>query len=81
MIAVAVVLLTLFVSCQSTSGQTQYLSNKATRKKMMNTIAGDSTMSKYMIGAMMNSKKWNDGVAGASGDDRRLWFNDAYAEG
>ena len=55
-IAVAAVLLTLCVSCQSTTGQTQDLSNKETRKEMMNPIAGDSTMSKEMIGAMMNSK-------------------------
>ena len=55
-IAGAAVLLIVLVSCQSTSGQKQDFSNKETRQEMMNTIAGDSTMSKEMIGAMMNSK-------------------------
>src|SRR5665213_127530 len=55
-LTLAVALLTLFASCQSTSGQTQDLSNKETRMKIMNTIANDSLMSQEMIGTMMNSK-------------------------
>lgn len=52
----AIVLITLFASCQSTSAQMQDLSNKETRMKIMNAIANDSTMSQEMIGAMMNNK-------------------------
>ena len=52
----AITLLILYASCQSTSGQTQYLSNNETRKEIMNTIANDSMMSQEMIGTMMNSK-------------------------
>jgi len=55
-LTLAVTLLTLFASCQSTSAQMQGLSNKKTRMKTMNAIANDSTMSQEMIGAMMNSK-------------------------
>lgn len=52
----AIALLTLFASCQSTSAQVEGLSNKETRNEIMGAIANDSTMSKEMIGAMMKSK-------------------------
>ncbi len=55
-LAVAIGLVILFASCQSTSGQTQGLSNKETRKEIMNTIANDSMMSHEMMGAMLNGK-------------------------
>ncbi len=53
-LALAIVLLTLFVSCQPASSQTKGLSNKDTRNKIMGEIANDSMMSREMIGAMMN---------------------------
>ncbi len=52
----AIALLTLFASCQSTSTQLKDLSNTETRKQIMQAIANDSSMSQEMIGAMMNSK-------------------------
>jgi hypothetical protein len=52
----AIALLTLFASCQSTSAQVEGLSNKETRNEIMGAIANDSTMSNEMIGAMMKSK-------------------------
>lgn len=52
----AIALLTLLASCQSTSARMQDLSNSETRKEIMNTIANDSMMSQEMIGTMMNSQ-------------------------
>ena len=46
----------LFMSCQSTSSQTQNLSNDRSRIEIMNTIANDSMMSKQMLETMMNNK-------------------------
>ena len=53
--SLAITLFVLLASCQSTSGQIKDLSNKETRSKIMGEIANDSTMSKEMLGAMMNS--------------------------
>ncbi len=55
-LTLAIALLTLFASCQSTSAQMQGLSNNETRKEIMNAIANDSIMSQEIIGAMMNSQ-------------------------
>lgn len=54
--ALAIALLTLFASCQSTSARVKGLSNRETRNEIMGAIANDSTMSNEMIGAMMHSK-------------------------
>ncbi|MEO9003865.1 MAG: hypothetical protein ABI288_03970 [Ginsengibacter sp.] len=54
--ALAITLLALFPSCQSSSAQVKGLSNKETRNEIMGEIANDSTMSNEMIGAMMHSK-------------------------
>ena len=50
------VLITFFASCQSGTDVNQTLSKAETRMEMMNKIADDSTMSKEMMTAMMNSK-------------------------
>jgi len=55
-LTLAIALLILFASCQSTSAQMQGISNKETRKEIMNAITNDSIMSQEMIGVMMNSK-------------------------
>ena len=55
-LTLAIVLVMLFASCQSTSTQKQDLSNKETRKEIMATIANDSIMSNEMITAMMDGK-------------------------
>lgn len=52
-LALAISLLTLFASCQSTSAQLKDLSNMETRREIMNAIANDSTMSQEMINAIM----------------------------
>jgi len=65
----AIALLTLFASCQSTSAQMQGLSNKETRKEIMNAIANDSIISQEMIGVMMNGKNGMMIDAGTSNDD------------
>ena len=54
--ALAITLLTLVGSCQSTSAQVKGLSNKETRNEIMSAIANDSMMSNEMIEAMMNNK-------------------------
>ena len=55
-ITLLIVLITLFASCQSGTDVNQTLSKTGTRMEMMNRIAEDSTMSKEMMAAMMNSK-------------------------
>ena len=55
-VALAIVLITLFASCQSNSDVKEILSKPDTRKEMMDTIANDSNMSKEMMDAMVNSK-------------------------
>ena len=52
----AIVLFTLFASCQTTSNPNKVLSNKETRKEIMDTIANNSEMSKEMMEAMMTNK-------------------------
>jgi hypothetical protein len=52
----AIALITLFSSCQSSSDPKQILSNKDTRKVIMDTIANNSEMMKEMTEAMMNNK-------------------------
>ena len=51
-----IALITFFASCQSGTDVNQTLSKTETRMEMMNKIADDSTMSKEMMAAMMNSK-------------------------
>ena len=55
-IALSIVLITLFASCQSGTDVNQTLSKTETRMEMMNKIADDSSMSKEMMAAMMKSK-------------------------
>src|ERR1035437_6318344 len=55
-VALAIALITMFASCQSTSDPKKILSNTETRKGIMDTIANNSNMSKEMMEAMMNSK-------------------------
>ena len=55
-VTLAIALITLFASCQSTSDPKQVLSNKETRKEIIATIANSSEMMKEMMEAMMNSK-------------------------
>ena len=55
-IALPVALIMLFASCQSGTDANQTLSKTETRMEMMNKIADDSSMSKEMMAAMMNSK-------------------------
>ncbi len=52
-ITLAIALITLFASCQSTE---QLLSKPDSRNEIMLAIADDSEMSKEMMQAMMNSK-------------------------
>ena len=54
-ITLLIALITLFASCQSGTDVNQTLSKPDTRKEIMDKIAGDSTMSKEMMTAMMNS--------------------------
>jgi hypothetical protein len=51
-----IALITFFASCQSGTDVNQTLSKTETRMEMMNKIADDSSMSKEMMTAMMNSK-------------------------
>ena len=55
-LSLLVALIIFFASCQSGTDVNQMLSKTETRMEMMNKIADDSTMSKEMMGAMMNSK-------------------------
>ncbi|TAL40969.1 MAG: membrane or secreted protein [Chitinophagaceae bacterium] len=59
-VALAITLITLFATCQSGTDVNQTLLKPDTRKEMMDKIAEDSTMSKEMMTAMMNS---NNGMA------------------
>lgn len=52
-ITLAIALITLFASCQSTK---QILSKSDSRTEIITTIANDPDMSKEMMGAIMNSK-------------------------
>jgi hypothetical protein len=54
-LTLVIALVTLFVSCQSLSGQNQELANKDKRNEIMQAIASDSAMSLEMIGVMMNN--------------------------
>ncbi len=51
----AIVFITLFSSCQSTSDPKQDLSNKETRKGILDTIVNNSDILKEMMVAMINS--------------------------
>ena len=53
--ALAIALITLFTSCQSSSDPKQLLANKETRKEIIGTISNDSEMAKEMMEAMMNN--------------------------
>lgn len=55
-LSLLIALIIFFASCQSGTDVNQTLSKTETRMEMMNKIADDSTMSKEMMGAMMNSK-------------------------
>ena len=55
-ITLGIILLTLFVSCQTSAVIKRTLSKAETRKQMMATIANDADMSKEMMEAMMNSE-------------------------
>ncbi len=55
-IVLMIALVSLFLSCQSTSDPKQVLSNKETRKQIIDTIANNSEMMKEMTESMMNSK-------------------------
>lgn len=55
-IMLAMASISLFAACESSSGQTQALSNEGSRRAIMNTIANDSTMSREMMSTMMKSK-------------------------
>jgi len=54
-ITLLIALITLFASCQSGTDVNQTLSKPDTRKEIMDKIAGDSTMSNEMMGAMMKN--------------------------
>jgi hypothetical protein len=54
-ITLLIALITLLASCQSGTDVNQTLSKPDTRKEIMDKIADDSTMSKEMMTAMMNS--------------------------
>ena len=54
--ALATALIMVFASCQPSTDVTQTLSKPDTRKEMMDKIANDSSMSKEMMGAMINSQ-------------------------
>jgi hypothetical protein len=51
----SIIFITLFSSCQSTPDSKQDLSNKETRKGIMDTIVNNSDMLKEMMVTMMNS--------------------------
>jgi len=55
-IVLMIALVTLLSSCQTTTDQKQLLSNKDTRKGIMDTIANNNEMMKEMTDAMMNNK-------------------------
>ncbi len=55
-ITLAIALVTVLVSCQSSTDTKQILSKSETRKEMMDRIANDSSMTKEMMGAMMASQ-------------------------
>ena len=54
-ITMAIALVMVLASCQSSTDTKQILSKSETRKEMMDKIANDSSMSKEMMGAMMAS--------------------------
>lgn len=54
--SLAIALIALFASCQSAPNPTQILSNKETRKEIMDSIANDSEMMNEMMAAMMLSE-------------------------
>lgn len=54
--SLAIALIALFASCQSAPTPTQILSNKETRKAIMDSIANDSEMMNEMMEAMMVSE-------------------------
>jgi ABC-type uncharacterized transport system permease subunit len=53
--ALAIVLITLFASCQSTSDPKQLLSNKETRKETIETITNSNEMMNEMMEAILNN--------------------------
>ena len=55
-VAMVIALITLFSSCRSNTDTKQILSNKETRKGIIDTIANNGEMMKEMTEAMMNSK-------------------------
>ncbi len=55
-IILAIVFVTVNASCHSNTDQINGLSDKETRKEIMDSIASDSVMSVEMIGTMMNGK-------------------------
>src|SRR5674476_39161 len=55
-VALAIVLITLIASCQSNSNPGKLLSNKETRKGIIDTIANNGEMMNEMMAAMMNNK-------------------------
>ena len=55
-LSLLIALITFFASCRSGTDVNQSLSKTETRMEMMNKIADDSSMSKEMMAAMMNSK-------------------------
>ncbi len=55
-ITLAIALITLFASCQTSTDIKQVLSESDTRKEIMDTIANNSNKSKEMMKIMMNSK-------------------------
>jgi hypothetical protein len=65
--AFTIVLITFLVSCQSGTDVKQILSNQDTRKAVIDSIANDSSMSKEMMGAMMNS---NNGKMMMQGNEK-----------
>ena len=55
-IAMVIVLITLFASCQPRTDVKQILSNSDTRKAIIDTISNDSIMSREMMVALMNGR-------------------------
>ena len=55
-IAMVIVLITLFASCQPSTDVKQILSNSDTRKAIIDTISNDSIMSREMMVALMNGR-------------------------
>jgi len=71
-ITLLVALITFLASCQSGADSKQVLSNKDTRMEMMGKIADDSSMSKEMMSAMMNS---NNGMAMMQDNQKMMMQN------